>query len=77
MGLFLPAQTPRPIVNRIHAAAVEGLRTPHVRTVLGQFQRRSDGNTPDEFAKGFRQEIGKWTKVIKRPARNSNSEEKT
>jgi tripartite-type tricarboxylate transporter receptor subunit TctC len=65
VGMFVPAATPRAVVNKIHAAAVEGLRTPHVKNVLAKFSADPIGNTPDEFGKGFRQEIVKWSKVTK------------
>jgi len=65
VGMFVPAATPRPVVDRLHAAAVEGLRTAQVKGVLARFSADAIGSTPDEFAKAFRGEIAKWTKVVK------------
>jgi tripartite-type tricarboxylate transporter receptor subunit TctC len=64
-GLFAPAATPRAVIGRIHSAAVDSLRSSQVREVLARNSAEPVGNTPDEFALGFRREIDKWAKVVK------------
>jgi tripartite-type tricarboxylate transporter receptor subunit TctC len=63
-ALLAPAATPRPIVNRIHAAAADSLRSPAVKEVLAKMGAEPVGNTPDEFSRILREETVKWGKVI-------------
>ena len=63
-ALLAPAATPRPIINRIHAAATGSLRSPGVKEVLSKTGAEPVGNTPDEFSQILREETVKWGKVI-------------
>lgn len=65
VGLFAPAATSRAVIGRIHSAAVDSLRSSQVKEVLARNSAEPVGNTPDEFALGFRREIDKWAKVVK------------
>lgn len=65
VGLFAPAPTSRAVIGRIHSAAVDSLRSSQVKEVLARNSAEPVGNTPDEFAQGFRREIDKWAKVVK------------
>ena len=49
MGLFVPAKTPRNIVNIVHAEAVRTLKTPVLRKALDDRAIQPVGNTPEEF----------------------------
>ena len=49
MGLFVPAKTPRNIVNIVHAEAVRTLKTPVLRKALEDRAIQPVGNTPEEF----------------------------
>ncbi|MFM9970808.1 MAG: Bug family tripartite tricarboxylate transporter substrate binding protein [Burkholderiales bacterium] len=50
IGLWVPAATPRPIVNRLNTAAVRALRTPEVRAKFDETGVNVVANSPDEFA---------------------------
>lgn len=65
VGLFAPAATPAAVIGRIHSAAVEALRAPQVKDVLSKNSAEPIGNSPEQFARGFRQEIDKWAKVVR------------
>ena len=62
-GLLAPAGTPRPIVDKLAAAAHEAMHTPAAMTAL-----RPQGDDPldagpDEFAAFMHSEIARWTEV--------------
>ena len=50
IGIWAPSATPRPIVQRLNAAAVKALRTPEVRAKFDDSGVNVVGNTPEEFA---------------------------
>ena len=68
VALFMPKDTPAPIVQRLNAATVAAMNTPDV-----QQQLRAAGTTivaperrsPDYLAAFVREEIAKWAAVIK------------
>ena len=60
-----PAGTPREIVNRIHAAALEVLRTPEVVKAVGSAGYEVTGTTPEQLGQIIRSESEMWAKVIK------------
>jgi tripartite-type tricarboxylate transporter receptor subunit TctC len=64
-GLLAPAGTPRPIVDRLHAAIVQALKDPATQEAyrkIGQFPAFS---TPEEFQKLIRDETDKWARVTR------------
>lgn len=64
-GIVAPPRTPQPIVDKLHAALVEALRSPEVKEKLALLGAAIVGNTPDEFAAYIRSEIDKWAEVVK------------
>jgi tripartite-type tricarboxylate transporter receptor subunit TctC len=65
-GVFVPAGTPRPIVEKLHAALLTAFDTPDVR------QRLAVGGaivvtskTPEEFATFVASEVARWTKAAR------------
>ncbi len=70
-GLFAPARTPAPIVQRLHGETVKILAHADLRARLGDFGLESIGNSPDEFAAVIKFEVPKWAKVIKEAGINS------
>ncbi len=63
-GMFAPAQTPRAIIERIHAALVKALNDPAVRENLSKQGAEVVASTPDEYDQFNRAEIAKWIKVV-------------
>jgi len=61
-----PAKTPREIVARLNGAAVKALRSPEVRERMGQIGFDVVGSTPDEFGRFMKEEVDRWTEVVKR-----------
>lgn len=64
-GIVAPPKTPQPIVQKLHAALVEALKSPEVKEKLALQGAVVVGNTPDEFAAYIRSEIEKWAEVVK------------
>ena len=63
-GMFAPADTPRAIVERIHAALVKALNDAAVKETLGKQGAEVVASTPDEYDQFNRAEIAKWIKVV-------------
>ena len=67
-GLWMPRGTPTPSIDKLHAAAVEALADPAVRSkleALGQDIYPRDRQTPDALRAQQKSEIEKWWPIIK------------
>jgi tripartite-type tricarboxylate transporter receptor subunit TctC len=64
-GMFVPAGTPKPIIDTVHAAIVKTLQMPEVRERLSKQGADPVGSTPAEYEAFVRSEIAKWMKVVK------------
>jgi tripartite-type tricarboxylate transporter receptor subunit TctC len=67
-GLWMPKGTPKPILDKLHAAAVEALADPAVRTrleALGQDIYPRERQTPEALGALQKSEIEKWWPIIK------------
>jgi tripartite-type tricarboxylate transporter receptor subunit TctC len=64
-GLFVPAGTPRPIIDKLHDAVVKTLKIPEVKKRLAEQGADPVGSTPEEYEAFVRSEIAKWMKVVK------------
>ncbi|MGE5465567.1 MAG: Bug family tripartite tricarboxylate transporter substrate binding protein [Methanocella sp.] len=64
-AMFAPAGTPRPVIDRVHAALVKALNDPGVKDNLFKQGAEVVASTPEEHDKFNRAEIAKWIKVVK------------
>jgi tripartite-type tricarboxylate transporter receptor subunit TctC len=64
-GILAPARTPRVIVDMVNAAVMRALQLPDVKQRMADVGFEIVGSSPDEFARLIREEIPKWTKVVK------------
>ena len=64
-GIFVPAGTPREVVDRLHAEFVKALAAPEVREKMVNLGAEPVGNKPEEFAAYIRTEADKYARVIK------------
>lgn len=64
-GLLVPAATPRPIVERMHAELVKVIRAPESIERLAGVGAIPVANAPEQFADYLRQDVAKWARVIK------------
>jgi tripartite-type tricarboxylate transporter receptor subunit TctC len=60
-GLFAPAGTPKPIVERLHAEAVRVLATAEMKQRLGTEGAEPVGSTPAAFAAFIKDEMTRWS----------------
>ncbi|MGH8617236.1 MAG: Bug family tripartite tricarboxylate transporter substrate binding protein [Burkholderiales bacterium] len=64
-GVLAPAATPAEIVTRLNAAIVKGISTPDSRAKLATLGGDVVGSTPAEYATFLREDLAKWSKLIK------------
>jgi tripartite-type tricarboxylate transporter receptor subunit TctC len=65
-GVYAPAGTPRPIVDRMPAEVAKAVRSPDVtQKFVEQFNMEILTTTPEEFAAYQKSEQERWFKVIK------------
>ena len=64
-GVFAPAATPRDVVNKLAETIARAARSPDLQQKLLDLGAEPVGNTADEFAKLFREEIARWAEVVK------------
>jgi tripartite-type tricarboxylate transporter receptor subunit TctC len=64
-GLFVPAGTPQPVVERLHAEFTKALASPDVREKMLALGAEPVGSTPAEFAAYVKAEAAKYAKLVK------------
>jgi tripartite-type tricarboxylate transporter receptor subunit TctC len=64
-GLLAPANTPRPIVDKLNKAVVTALQSPEVEKLLAEQGLEPAGNSPEEFASLMHADIEKWIRVTR------------
>jgi tripartite-type tricarboxylate transporter receptor subunit TctC len=64
-GFFVPARTPRDIVDLIQRETAQVLQSPDVRARLAALSYEPVGSTPQEFAAYFRSELARFAGVVK------------
>src|SRR5690349_24735786 len=64
-GAYLPAGTPKPIVQRLSREIVAVLHDPGVSERLTAMGQVPIGNTPEEFAENYRRDFPRWVALIK------------
>jgi tripartite-type tricarboxylate transporter receptor subunit TctC len=64
-GIFVPAGTPRPVIDRLQQEIARIMATKEMRDDAATMGSQVGGDRPEEFAAYVRSEIQKWGKVIK------------
>ena len=64
-AVFAPANTPRPVINKLNADIVKVVHAPELRDRLTGLGFDVVGGTPEELGAFLKAEIVKWTKVIR------------
>jgi tripartite-type tricarboxylate transporter receptor subunit TctC len=64
-GVLLPARTPAPIVEGLHAALIAAAVNPGLQEALGRQELHIVTSTPQEFAQLIRSERDKWGPVVR------------
>ena len=64
-GLFMPANTPRDIVQRVQRDTARALAQPELRERLRALGMEIVGSTPEEFEARFKADIVKFTRLVR------------
>jgi tripartite-type tricarboxylate transporter receptor subunit TctC len=64
-GIFVPAGTPRPVIDTLHRELVRAYNAPDVKSQVLATGSYVAADTPEEFAAFIRAENEKWGKVIR------------
>jgi tripartite-type tricarboxylate transporter receptor subunit TctC len=64
-GVLAPANTPRPIIDKLNKAIAEALKTPEMVKLLTEQGIEPAGNSPEEFARLMHADIEKWIRVCR------------
>ncbi len=65
-GMFAPAATPRPVINRLFDATVTALRDERLRKILANDgTETAPSKSPDDFVAWLREEGKLWAKLVK------------
>jgi tripartite-type tricarboxylate transporter receptor subunit TctC len=64
-GLYAPAKTPRPVLERLSAAVAEIMAKPELKSRFAQLGYEAFSSTPDELAAHTKAEIAAWGRYVK------------
>lgn len=64
-GLFAPAGTPKPVIDRLLAVSTQVLKAPDMAERLAGQGAEVAISTPDELAKLVREELTMWARIVK------------
>ncbi len=64
-GVLAPAGTPPAVVNRLHAELVKIVQSPDITARWAALGAEPLHNTPDQFAEFLKNDLVKWTKVVR------------
>lgn len=64
-GLWVPARTPKAVVDRLQREISKLLQVPELKERIASQGNVAVGDTPEEFAAYLRKETAKWSRVIK------------
>ena len=65
VAFFLPAKTPKAIVDKQSAELIKVMQNPEVKESFAKLGMQASTNTPDELGVLLKTELAKWTKVVK------------
>lgn len=66
LAVFAPAQTPRPVVERLNREFIAAIATPQVRDALLTQGLQPETMSPAAFSKYLASEIDKWREVVRK-----------
>lgn len=64
-GVMVPANTPKPIIQRLNSEVMKALQTPEVRQKLALQGAEPLGSTPEAYAEYVQKELTRWANVVK------------
>jgi tripartite-type tricarboxylate transporter receptor subunit TctC len=64
-AVFVPAKTPKPIVDRLNAELVKALKQTDVRARFTQIGAEPVGSSPQQLANTLKTETARWSKIVR------------
>lgn len=64
-AVFAPANTPKPVVDRLHKEIVKAMQQPDVKARFATIGAEPIGSSPEELRSYLRTESERWAKLIK------------
>jgi len=64
-GLWVPAGTPRPIVQKLQAVVAKAFEDPEMRELWFRLGAEPGGSSPEEFRDLVARDVAKWGKVVR------------
>jgi tripartite-type tricarboxylate transporter receptor subunit TctC len=65
-GLVVPAQTPRPAIQKLHADVSKVLQSPELRGELEKMGADVINNSPEQFGEQIQSDAQKWGEIIRK-----------
>src|SRR5262245_22339979 len=65
-GFFMPANTPKPVVERFHAAALEVANMPDIKEKLTGLGFDTTTTSSEQFGREVSEEIKRWSDVVQK-----------
>lgn len=65
MGFLAPVKVPRSVIDRLHKESVRIVYLPDVKQKLQLDAAEPVGSTPEQFTTHLRDELARWSKVVK------------
>ena len=63
-AVYMPAGTPKPIVDKINAALLDAMKLPEVKARFAAIGAEAIASTPEQLATHLESEMAKWGKII-------------
>jgi tripartite-type tricarboxylate transporter receptor subunit TctC len=63
-AMFMPAGTPKAIVDKLNAEIIKALKSPDIQSYMAKEGGQPVGSTPQELAEMFQREVAKYARVI-------------
>jgi tripartite-type tricarboxylate transporter receptor subunit TctC len=64
-GMMVPANTAKPIIQRLNAEVMKALQSPEVRQKLALQGAEPLGSTPEAYGEYIQKELTRWESVVK------------
>jgi tripartite-type tricarboxylate transporter receptor subunit TctC len=64
-GFVVPARTPRPIIDKLNAAANAAIKLPEIADRMRETGGEPQGGSPERFGEWIRQELAHWKAAVK------------
>ncbi len=71
-GVFAPAGTPRPVIDRLHSEISRALADTEIKGKLDALGNEVSGMGPDAFAAYVKTEVTRWAEIVRKAGVKSN-----